>query len=137
MGHAISPVIAAALCIKPRGKLTPDQARKVDVLKLGSPTFTTMRALAMRFNGILRGGLAGPLHPWIDDAIDTNLLPIMRFARTLQRDIDAVRNAIELPWSNGQAEGQIKRLKTLKRGMYGRAGPELLTSQTLPFCHIP
>jgi len=31
-GHAISPVIAAALCIKPRGKLTPDQAQKVDAL---------------------------------------------------------------------------------------------------------
>ena len=36
-GHAISPVIAAALCIKPGGKLTPDQARKVDALKGGSP----------------------------------------------------------------------------------------------------
>jgi len=96
-GHAISPVIAAALCIKPRGKLTPDQARKVDALKVGSPTFETMRALAMRFNAILRGRQADPLHAWIDDAIDTNLLPIMRFARTLHQDIDAVRNAIEMP----------------------------------------
>jgi len=42
----------------------------------------------------------------------------------LRRDIDAV-NAIELPWSNGQAEGEINRLKTFKRAMYGRAGPEL------------
>jgi transposase len=36
----------------------------------------------------------------------------MRFASVLWRDIDAVKNAIELPWSNGQAEGQINRLKT-------------------------
>jgi hypothetical protein len=56
-GHAISPVIAAALCIKPRGKLTPDQARKVDALKAGSPAFATMRCLAMRFNGICRVAL--------------------------------------------------------------------------------
>jgi transposase len=42
----------------------------------------------------------------------------------LRRDIDAVKNAIELPWSNGQAEGQINRLKMLKRAMYGRAGPD-------------
>ncbi|WP_236628296.1 hypothetical protein, partial [Sulfitobacter sp. HI0129] len=42
-GHTISPVIAAALCIKPRGKLTPDQVRKVDALKAGSPAFATMR----------------------------------------------------------------------------------------------
>lgn len=69
-GHAISPVIAAALCIKPRGKLTPDQARKVDALKTGSPAFATMRSLAMRFKGILRGQQSGPLDAWIDNAIE-------------------------------------------------------------------
>lgn len=51
------------------------------------------------------------------------------------RDIDAVRNAIELPWSNGQAEGQINRLKTLKRAMYGRAFPNLLKARMLPLHH--
>ena len=134
-GHAISPVIAAALCLKPRGKLSPGQVRKIEALKEGSPAFATMRALAMRFNGILRGRRADPLGAWIDDAIDTNLAPIMRFARTLHRDIDAVKNAIEMPWSNGQAEGQINRLKTLKRAMYGRAGPELLRARMLPLRH--
>jgi len=134
-GHAISPVIAAALCIKPRGKLTPDQARKVDALKAGSPAFATMRCLVMRFNGILRGREADPLPAWIDDAIETDLAPIVRFARTLNRDFDAVKNAIEMPWSNGQAEGQINRLKTLKRAMYGRAGPELLRARMLPLRH--
>jgi hypothetical protein len=54
-GHAISPVVAAALCIKPRGLLTDRQARKVDALKQGSEAFAEMRRLAMRFNGILRG----------------------------------------------------------------------------------
>ncbi|CAN0576036.1 unnamed protein product, partial [Ectocarpus sp. 12 AP-2014] len=134
-GHAISPVIAAALCIKPRGKLTPDQARKVDALKTRSPDFATMRRLAMRFNGILRGRQADPLPAWIDDAIETDLAPIVRFARTLNRDFDAVKNAIEMPWSNGQAEGQINRLETLKRAMYGRAGPELLRARMLLFRH--
>ncbi|EAQ11631.1 transposase [Rhodobacterales bacterium HTCC2654] len=134
-GHAISPVIAAALCIKPRGKLTSDQARKVDALKTRSPAFVSMRSLAMRFNGILRGRVADPLPAWIDDAIETDLAPIVRFARTVNRDYEAVKNAIEMPWSNGQAEGQINRLKTLKRAMYGRAGPELLRARMLPFHH--
>jgi len=53
----------------------------------------------------------------------------------LGRDIDAVRNAIEQPWSNGQVEGQINRLKTLKRAMYGRAGVELLRARMLPYHH--
>ncbi|MBL3684646.1 hypothetical protein F2981_19450 (plasmid) [Sinorhizobium meliloti] len=39
----------------------------------------------------------------------------------LHRELDAVYNAIELPWSNGQAEGQINRLKSIKRAMYGRS----------------
>lgn len=134
-GHAISPVIAAALCIKPRGLLTDQQARKVDALKKGSDAFAAMRRLAMRFNGILRGKRSAPLDAWIDDAIDSGLIPIMRFARVLRRDIEAVNNAIELSWSNGQAEGQINRLKTLKRAMYGRAGPELLRARMLTSLH--
>jgi transposase len=116
-GHAISPVIAAALCIKPRGLLTDQQARKVDAHKKGSDAFVAMRRLAMRFNGILRGKRSASLDAWIDDAIDSDLIPIMRFARVLRRDIEAVNNAIELPWSNGQAEGQINRLETLERAM--------------------
>ena len=134
-GHVISPVVAAALCLKPRGLLTDQQRRKVDALKRGSSAFTTMRSLAMRFNGILRGRQPEPLEAWIDDAIDSELVPIMRFVRVLRRDIDAVYNAIELPWSNGQAEGQINRLKTLKRAMYGRAGAELLRARMLPLRH--
>lgn len=134
-GHAISPVVAAALCIKPRGLLTERQARKVDALKQGPDAFAQMRRLAMRFNGILRSKKSGALDAWIDEAIDSELIPIMRFARVLRRDIDAVNNAIELPWSNGQAEGQINRLKTLKRAMYGRAGPELLRARMLPPRH--
>jgi transposase len=51
---------------------------------------------------------------------------MQRFARTVSRDIEAVRHAIAEPWSSGEAECQINRLKTLKRAMYGRAGIELL-----------
>jgi transposase len=134
-GHAISPVVAAALCIKPRRKLTADQTQKVDALKSGSPSFATMRHLAMRLRGILRGDQSAPLDAWIDLAVEAGIPPIMRFARTLHRDIEAVRNAIELPGSNGQAEGQINRLKTLKRAMYGRAGPGLLRARMLPLRH--
>jgi transposase len=52
--------------------------------------------------------------------------------KSFVRDIDAVRNAIVEPWSSGKAEGQINRLKTLKRAMFGRAGIELLRARMLP-----
>jgi hypothetical protein len=42
------------------------------------------------------------------------------------------RHAVVEPWSNGQTEGQINRLKTLKRGMYGRAGIDLLRARMMP-----
>ena len=43
------------------------------------------------------------------------------FARHLRRDQDAFAAALQLPWSNGMVEGQIHRLKLIKRHMYGRA----------------
>jgi transposase len=48
------------------------------------------------------------------------------------RDLQAVRNAITEPCSNGQAESQINKLKTLKRSMYGRASLELLRARLIP-----
>jgi len=52
---AVPPIAAGALCIKPRGQLTEEQAAKVDKLKATSTEFASMRGLAMRFRGILKG----------------------------------------------------------------------------------
>ena len=57
---------------------------------------------------------------------------MQRFAKTIRQDLEAVRNAMSEPWSNGQTEGQINKLKTLKRAMYGRAGVELLRARMMP-----
>ena len=108
------------------------QATKVDALKSEWPNFAAMRQLAMRFRGIPRSKNAGKLGVWLKDAQQSGLYAMQRFARTLRKDIDAVRNAITERWSNGQTEGQINRLKALKRAMYGRAGPELLRARMLP-----
>ena len=85
-----------------------------------------------RFRGMLRSKCVGEAGAWLRDAQKSGLYAMQRFARTARRDIDAVRNAITEPWSNGQTEGQINRLKALKRAMYGRAGPELLRARLLP-----
>jgi transposase len=112
--------------------LTNNQAVKVNALKSEWREFTTMRGLAMRFRGILRSKNVAKLGVWLTDAHQSGLYAMQRFARTLRRDIDAVRSAVTETWSNGQTEGQINRLKTLKRAMYGRAGPELLRARMLP-----
>ena len=128
----MSPQIAASLCIKLRAQLTPRQARAVDALKTSSTDFSVMRAFAMRFRGILRGRNGTKLDPWLDEAYHSGIYALQRFTRTLQSDLDAVRNAVTEPWSNGQTEGQISRLKTIKRSMYGRASVTLLRARMLP-----
>ena len=135
-GHLVSPIVAAALCVKPRGLLTDAQAAKVDAFKAISPEFATMRALAMRFRDILRGGDVEKLTAWLHDADRSALYGIRRFVHTLRQDLAAVRNAITETWSNGQTEGQINRLKMLKRAMYGRAGIDLLRARMIPLSPI-
>ena len=58
---------------------------------------------------------------------------INRFCDGLLRDEKAVTAAVVLPWSNGQVEGQIHRLKLVKRQMYGRAKFNLLRIRVLPY----
>ena len=90
-----------------------------------------MRALAMRFRGLLRGNNVVKLDDWIRDARNSGVYAMERLARVLQHDVDAVRNAITVRWSNGQTEGQINRVKTLKRCMAALAS--ICCARMLPF----
>ena len=132
-GRRISPLTAAALCVKPRGQMTSRQSSIVDALKAGSEEFTTMRQLAMRLNALFRERSAEKLDEWLRDAFSCGVFTMRRFAKTLRQDKSAVQNAVTEPWSNGQTEEQINRLKTLKRSMNGRASTELLRARMLPF----
>jgi transposase len=68
------------------------------------------------------------LDSWLDAATASGLAS---FARGLRQDLAAVRAALVLPWSTSPVEGQINRLKTIKRQMYGRAGFDLLRRRVL------
>ena len=107
-------------------------ALRVGALKQALPSFTIMRRLAMRFRGFLRSGKAAKLDAWLRDARDLGSGAMQRFARMLSRALEAVRNAITETWSNGQTEGRINKLMTLKRAVYGRTGAELLRARLLP-----
>ncbi|CAM3374234.1 hypothetical protein JHFBIEKO_5354 [Methylobacterium mesophilicum] len=68
---------------------------------------------------------------WLGDAQNCGVRIVENFAASIGQDGDAVRSALTLPWSSGQAEGQITRLKLLKRAMYGRANLDLLRRRFL------
>ena len=135
-GSRISPVVAAAICMKPRRLLTERQIGMLAVLKEEVPGFAATRHLAIRFQSLLRHHNETQLDRWLDDAKDCGIPSIVNFARTLTIDIQAVRNAVIERWSNGQTEGQVNRLKTLKRAMFGRADTELLRARLLPIGEI-
>lgn len=71
------------------------------------------------------------LDPWINKAMESGIPALKNFAKGLLADYDAVKAAVSLKWSNGQVEGQVNRLKNIKRQMYGRAGFELLKRRIL------
>ena len=112
--------------------MNEQELERLAQLKQTSGAFAKMRRLAMRFRGILQGCNPDKLDAWLEDAHRSGLYGLRRFAWAVRNDLAAVRNAISYAWSNGQTEGQINRLKTLKRQMYGRAGIELLRARLLP-----
>ena len=104
------------------------ERRFVDALLARSPELAGLIGLARRFSTMVREQQADRLDGWLAAAKGSALAG---FADALARDLDAVRAALTLPWSTGPVEGQISRLKTLKRAMCGRAGFELLRRRVL------
>jgi transposase len=104
----------------------------VDVLKETCPGYAVMCSLVMSFRTILRIGKIETLHGWMKKANDSGIYRMQRFVHRLKQDQSAVEAAVEETWSNGPVEGQIRRLKTIKRQIYGRAGIQLLRARVLP-----
>ena len=77
---------------------------------------------------MIRRRIVAELDPWITDA---SASLIASFANGITRDRRAVRAAITEPWSNGQTEGQITKLKLVKRQMYGRGKLDLLQARLI------
>jgi transposase len=71
------------------------------------------------------------LPSWLLQAEQSQIPEIKNFAGGIERDRAAVEAALRLPWSQGPVEGNVNRLKTLKRQMYGKAGFELLRQRVL------
>lgn len=92
------------------------------------PEVETVAQLARDFGQFLREQQSANVAAWIERAAHS---PLASFAAGLRRDLSAVQAAFSLPWSQGQVEGQVNRLKMLKRQMYGRASFPLLRSRVL------
>jgi transposase len=82
--------------------------------------------LTHAFLAMVRERRGEDLHAWMTAAMDSGIEALARFVRGLQDDLRAITTGLTLDWSNGPVEGQVTRLKLLKRQGYGRAGFPLL-----------
>lgn len=85
--------------------------------------------LTDQFAGMIRRTLRIPLADWLTDVERSPCSELRNFARGIRRDEAAVAAAMTESWSNGPVEGQVNRLKLIKRSMFGRAGFELLRAR--------
>lgn len=108
--------------------LTPEESAFVAGLATTALDLVQAADLAKAFTGLLQERRADGFDAWIAAARDSTL---RGFANGLMRDEAAVRAAFTESWSTSPVEGQINRLKGLKRQMYGRAKHDLLRSRVL------
>jgi transposase len=117
---------AAWLLVQQPADLTEDEHAALDKLQKVVADIATAYALAQDFIRMVRERTADALADWLARAAASSIAELGSFASGLQRDLAAVTAGLSLPWSNGQVEGQINRLKLIKRTMYGRASSSSL-----------
>ncbi len=71
------------------------------------------------------------LDSWLQSCQTSQVSRLKNFAQGIQDDYEVVKEALLMPWSSGQTEGQINRLKLLKRQMFGRAKLDLIKQRVL------
>ena len=101
-----------------REPLPQTDAVMVAAIETGVPALAVARDFMAHFNCILRARAIGALPHWL---AETSSSMLASFTKGIAADLAAVKAALTHPWSNGQTEGQITKLKLVKRQMYGRA----------------
>ena len=110
----------------PLAKRSADAQRYLDQLCQMDTSVARAYELSHAFLTMVRERRGIDLEAWMAKATHSGIEALARFARGLQEDLAAVTAGLTLDWSNGPVEGQITRLKLLKRQGYGRAGFLLL-----------
>lgn len=118
----------ARLMTTARNHLSKADTVTIAAIEERVPTLVQARILIDRFHAMIRKRTEAELDPWMTEA---GASLIASFATGITKDKAAVRAAITEPWSNGQTEGQITKLKLVKRQMYGRAKIDLLQARLI------
>ena len=121
----------ASWILRDPATLTGDDHTKLTQARQSCPHLDALARHVTEFAKILTGLHGGRLDDWIA-AVEADDQPDLHsFARGLKHDYDAVLNGLTLPWNSGPVEGNVNRIKMIKRQMYGRAGYPLLRKRVL------
>jgi transposase len=119
-------------CVLRRPKDMMDEHKAiVTQIQAVDDVLRTACELAQSFAVMVREQRVEDLQSWLEQADTSGIAAFRSFVAGLRRDEAAVAAALELPWSQGQVEGQIHRLKLIKRAGYGRMGFVMLRQRVL------
>jgi transposase len=127
----LSPRQASWLFVQDQAQLTADQRVLIEHIRHTNADLRELYQLGQDFVQMVKQRQARRLDGWLARANQSASVELRGFASGIKRDYAAVKAALSLPWSQGQVEGQITRLKLLKRQMYGRADFDALRSRVL------
>ncbi len=119
------------LLTKAEGDLTARERSYLTTRKRRSPPIAEAQRLLTSLHTLLAEHAPTRLDGWLEHGERSGIAECIRFAQGLRRDDAAVRAALGHPWSQGPVEGQVNRLKLLKRQMDGRASFPLLRQRVL------
>ena len=111
-----------------RTNLSKSESVMIAAIEEGVPILVEARQIIADFQEMIRKKAASQLAAWLERTCRSL---VASFGNGVRKDELAVLAAITLPWSNGQTEGQVTRLKLVKRQMYGRAKIDLLQARLL------
>ena len=122
---------AAWLVVRCEDKRVEGENEQLAQLQKRNEELAEAIELTQAFTQLVRQRQGEGLKLWLERAAASCLRPFQRFAKSVLEDYVAVKAGRTLPWSTGPVEGQINRLKMLKRQMFGRANMDLLRLRVL------
>ncbi|MFJ4094179.1 ISL3 family transposase [Kitasatospora sp. NPDC089913] len=126
-----SPRRITSWIMRSREKLSDQEVDKLLDVRIACPDIARAYDLARCFRDLLVDRRGSMLLEWIRQAEQDAPAPVRSFAGFLRQDLAAVTAGLTLEWSSGKVEGNVNRIKTLKRAMYGRASFRLLRIRIL------
>lgn len=96
-----------------------------------NPSLNTAYGLVQDFLQMMRKREGDRLDDWLRRVHESQLPELQSFAHGVEEDYDAVKAGLTLALNNGQVEGQVTKIKLIKRMMYGRAEFPLLRQRVL------